>query len=89
MLVLTGDGNFEASMILLDTIWDQLAQHFPNGAVAALPARDVLGLADAQDNSAINRLRITAQKLWDEDAEHLLAKDLYRRQSNGSWIPLP
>ena len=88
MLVLTGDGNFEASMILLDTVWDQLAHHFPNGAIAALPARDVLGLCDAQDNSALNRLRVTAQKLWDDDAEHLLAKDLYARQTHGVWSPI-
>lgn len=88
MLVLTGDGNFEASMILLGTIWDQLAQHFPNGAVAALPARDVLGLCDSQDNSAVNRLRVTAQKLWDDDAEHLLASDLYARQPDGTWVPV-
>lgn len=88
MLVLTGDGNFEASMILLGTIWDQLGEHFPNGAVAALPARDVLGLADAEDAAAIERLRLTTQKMWDEDAEHLLAKDLYVRQTNGVWSPL-
>lgn len=88
MLVLTGDGNFEASMILLGTVWDQLSQHFPNGAIAALPARDVLGLCDAQDNSAVSRLRITAQKLWDDDAEHLLAKDLYARELDGSWTPV-
>ncbi len=88
MLVLTGDGNFEASMILLDTVWDQLSHHFPNGPVVALPARDVIGLADAQDNSAVNRLRATAQKLWDDDADHLLAKDLYRRDSAGTWVPV-
>ncbi len=88
MLVLTGDGNFEASMILLDTVWDQLAHHFPNGPIAALPARDVIGLCDAQDNTAVNRLRVTAQKLWDEDADHLLAKDLYRRDANSIWVPV-
>ena len=89
MLVLTGDSNFEASMILVDTIWDQLAHHFPNGAVAALPARDMLGLADAQDDSAVAGLRATAQKFWDDDAEHLLARHLYQRQPDRSWVPLP
>jgi len=88
ILVLTGDGNFEASMVLLGVVWDQLAHHFPNGAVAALPARDVLGLADVQDNSAVNRLRMIAQKFWDDDAEHLLAKDLYARQADGTWAPM-
>lgn len=87
MLVVTGDGNFEASMLLLDSLWDQLAgQHFPNGPVAALPARDVLGLCDSQSD-AISQLRATAEKMWKENAEHLLARDLYRRQPDGSWEP--
>lgn len=88
MLVVTGDENFEASMILLDRLWDQLSEaHFPNGPIAALPARDVLGLCDA-DSSAIDKLRATVQKMWEDDAAHLLARALYRRGPDGAWEPI-
>lgn len=37
------DGQFEASLMLLDDLWDDtLAQFTPNGAIVAIPTRDVL-----------------------------------------------
>ena len=88
LFVFAGDSNFEASMVLLAPLWDQLAQHFPNGPVAAMPARDVLGLCDAGSES-IDKLRSTAKHLWDTNAAHLLARDLYIRGSDREWRVLP
>jgi len=37
------DGNFEASLLLVDQLWDEsLATYAPSGFVVAVPARDVL-----------------------------------------------
>ena len=89
MFVLAGDGKFESSMVLVGTIWDQLAErYFPNGIVAAIPARDVLGLCDAQEDKVISQLRATTAKLWDDDVDYLQARELYGRDSGGSWAPL-
>ena len=42
------DGQFEASLLLLDDLWDEsLASYAPNGFVAAAPTRDVLAFCDA------------------------------------------
>ena len=89
IFVLAGDGKFESSMVLVGTIWDQLAdRYFPNGVVAAIPARDVLGLCDAHESDAILQLRATTQKLWDDDVDYLQARELYLRGAGGSWAPL-
>jgi hypothetical protein len=37
------DGNFEACLLLVDSLWDESLVHLaPNGFVAAAPARDLL-----------------------------------------------
>lgn len=90
MFVLAGLGKFEASMVLLGTLWDQLSnRYFPNGVIAALPARDVLGVCDAKEEAAIAHLQATTQKLWDDDVDYLLARQLYARSAQGVWTPLP
>jgi uncharacterized protein YtpQ (UPF0354 family) len=39
---LSAGGNFEASLLLLDDLWHQLAQYFPGEPLAAIPSRDLL-----------------------------------------------
>jgi uncharacterized protein YtpQ (UPF0354 family) len=82
------DGLFEASLILLDDLWDNsLSQLAPNGFVAALPARDVLAVCDAQSAQGIESLRNMANRVF-AGGDHLLVSNLFKRQ-NGKWIPLP
>src|SRR5689334_7645921 len=51
------DGNFEASLLLLDELWEQsLIQYAPNGFVIAVPARDILAFADAATEAGIEEL---------------------------------
>lgn len=39
---ITAGGNLEASLLLVDTLWDQLAERLPGEPLAAVPARDLL-----------------------------------------------
>jgi uncharacterized protein YtpQ (UPF0354 family) len=39
---LSAGGTFEASLLLVDDIWDQLAVHFPGELLAAVPSRDLV-----------------------------------------------
>lgn len=39
---ITAGGNLEASLLLLDALWDQLATRLPGEPLAAVPARDLL-----------------------------------------------
>ncbi len=81
------DGLFEASLILLDDLWDQsLADLAPSGFVAAFPARDVLAVCNAQSAEGIKSLRSMASRVF-SGGDHLITANLYKRQ-NGKWIPL-
>jgi uncharacterized protein YtpQ (UPF0354 family) len=81
------DGQFEASLMLLDELWDQsLAPHTPNGAIVALPARDVLAFCDAKSLQGIVELKQLVRRITPK-GEHLLTEILYYRL-NGQWLPL-
>ncbi len=81
------DGNFEASLILLDSLWDnELAHLAPNGFVAAIPARDILAFCDAASEAGIAELRRIIERV--EGGSHPLKPVLYRRDSSArNWQP--
>ncbi len=80
------DGNFEASLLLVDSLWDEsLASYAPNGFVVAVPARDVLAFADVGSASGVAELRVVVSRIF-PGGDHLIASDLYRRRA-GRWIP--
>lgn len=88
--VMIMDGNFEASLILVDNLWDETLAHLaPTGFVAALPARDILAFCDAQSQAGLAELRqIVARLQSAPQADHLLRPELFRRVGK-SWEPLP
>jgi uncharacterized protein YtpQ (UPF0354 family) len=80
------DGNFEASLILVDGLWEKgLAHLAPNGFVAALPARDILAFCDANSAEGIAELNQLIERV--ENGDHMLSRELYRR-GDGGWRPL-
>jgi uncharacterized protein YtpQ (UPF0354 family) len=80
------DGQFEASLILLDDLWDKTLAHLaPNGFIAALPSRDVLAFCDARSAQGIAELRSIVNRIF-PDGDHLLTRELYQRR-NGQWTP--
>jgi len=81
------DGHFEASLLLLDELWDEAFQaQTPNGAVVTIPARDILAFCDAKSEDGIAELRAIASRL-PPTASHQLTKTLYRRV-NGRWTAM-
>jgi uncharacterized protein YtpQ (UPF0354 family) len=79
------DGNFEASLILLDNLWSEELAHFvPNGFVAAVPCRDILAFCDAENASGILELRQLIQRV--ENGDHPISSVLYRRHGS-IWTP--
>jgi uncharacterized protein YtpQ (UPF0354 family) len=80
------DGNFEASLILVDGLWEKgLAHLAPNGFVAALPARDILAFCDANSAEGIAELNQLIERI--KSGDHALSRELYRRD-DGGWRPL-
>ena len=81
------DGNFEASLILVNAFWDEWYSTLaPNGFVVAFPARDVLAFCDASSKQAISELQVIIDRAI-ENADHLLSTNIYRR-NEASWNPM-
>ena len=79
------DGNFEASLILLDDLWDEsLAHRVVTGFIAVIPARDVLAFCDVDSLEGITELRGVVTRA-NAGGDHLLTPVLYRRQGR-TWV---
>lgn len=79
------DGKFEASLLLLDDLWDgPLRKQAPNGPVAALPARDVLAFADSGSLNGIDELSQLVGRVY-RTGDHTISDQLYRREG-GLWV---
>lgn len=77
------DGNFEASLILIDILWDSiLKKYIKNNYVVAIPSRDVLVFCDIKSEIAIEELKSVCTRVA-ENGDHLLTNTLYYRKNNG------
>jgi hypothetical protein len=86
MLTLPGEGGFfEASLLLLDEVWDaQLAPHLKGAAVVTMPFRDLVFVTGADDEAGLARVRELEAGTQTQDLEHALSRQfLVRRQ--GAW----
>lgn len=76
-------GNFEASLILLDDLWERAFRPFVAGTYAiAIPCRDILGFGDADDPNVRAELRAMIDRL-PPDADHRLLDGLFVRVPGG------
>jgi uncharacterized protein YtpQ (UPF0354 family) len=86
--VFTMGGDFEASALIVDDLWDSAFRQFVEGDyLAALPARDLLMFCDSKSEEGISQLdqlvgRVEAEPISD----HPLTNTLYVRRG-GSWSP--
>lgn len=80
-------GNFEASLILVDALWDQHFAHLaPNGFIVAIPSRDILAFCDAKSESGIDQLRQIINRL--QHVDHPITPTLYYRDLlTSTWRP--
>ena len=78
------DGDFEASLLLLDDLWDEhLSELVPNGFIAGVPARDILMFCDVQSESGMKEIGERIERVW-PNGNHLLRRELYVR-GNRTW----
>src|SRR5262249_6733833 len=82
-------GNFEASLMVLDAVWEEGFRQFVAGEyVVACPARDLLGFCDATSAVGVRELRAVCAKMQAGGVDHPLSNQLYRRVG-GRWQVLP
>ncbi|MFB9326273.1 DUF1444 domain-containing protein [Paenibacillus aurantiacus] len=81
------DGNFEASLLLLDDLWEgTLNDYAPSGYAMAFPARDVLMFCDVQSEEGIAQMREVVERIR-VNGDHLLSNAIWTRQA-GKWVHL-
>lgn len=81
--MITAGGNFEATLLLLDALWDQLAEHLPGEPMAVVPARDLLFVTGSGHAQAAEFLEHVANQEL-EDPRHALSRCLLVRRG-GRW----
>ncbi|MBI2771300.1 MAG: hypothetical protein HYX47_16875 [Burkholderiales bacterium] len=78
-------GNYEASLMVVDALWDgMLKPYTPNGAVAVVPSRDVCAFCDAGSADGIAHLRNIVANV-SQGGDRLLSDKLYIR-TNQRWL---
>lgn len=88
LYVIRLDGHFEASLLLLDDLWDRaLKGYTPNGAVVAIPARDVIAFCDRDNAQGVQELKEMAARVV-AGGEHVLTAQLFQRRDE-AWVPYP
>jgi uncharacterized protein YtpQ (UPF0354 family) len=86
MLILpyTG-GSFEASLLLLDEIWEELEKEAQGELVAAVPTRDLLFVTDSHDKAGVSKVTAIAADAFAKGDHPVSEQVLIRR--NGKWEP--
>jgi uncharacterized protein YtpQ (UPF0354 family) len=86
IMMLTNGGNFEAAMLLVDDMWENLEQVFNDEVCVAIPARDLLFIAGKNNPAGRESLRAIVRKFFDErETEGLLVRHIYARE-NKQWV---
>jgi len=83
-LAVTGKG-MEAALLLVDTVWDEMAPRFRGEIVAVAPRRDRILVCDSANPAALAAVREQARAFFDEHQDqHRLSTQLMVRRE-GEW----
>ena len=86
LFIIVADGNYEASLILEDSLWTKENFEVKGDFVIAIPSRDVLLIAGTGDAEGVEKLRSTAKSVKEEHP-YGMTDDLFVRR-NGKWVKL-
>jgi uncharacterized protein YtpQ (UPF0354 family) len=79
-------GDFEASLLLLDGLWDETFRRWVDGDYAvAVPARDILAFCDARSAAGIDELEQLIGRAFG-GFDHQLSRRIYTGRP-GRWEP--
>lgn len=81
----TLDGDLEASLLLVDWIWDQIDQQIPGDLIAAVPARNVLMVTGRDVDEGTNILLSGIRRVWETTDERLLLTRSLLIRRHGAW----
>jgi uncharacterized protein YtpQ (UPF0354 family) len=70
MIVL--DGDLEASLLLVDHLWEQIGTRLPGDLIAAVPSRDTLVVTSSQEPGGTAALTRAVDAVWRKSEDRLL-----------------
>jgi hypothetical protein len=77
-------GQFEASLVLVDQLWDgPLKEHAPNAPVVAIPAKDMCAFCDVTSTEGIGELRRIVARVK-ASGDKIISERLFIRK-DGKW----
>ena len=80
---LSAGGTFEASLLLLDDLWRQLAEHLPGEPLAAVPSRDLLFVIGSARPDSAELIAAKARIVLIDDRYAISQSVIKRRE--GKW----
>jgi uncharacterized protein YtpQ (UPF0354 family) len=80
----TAGGNFESSLMLVDSLWEQISEQTPGGAMIAVPARDLLFIvgADSPNAKAIIKNRTNVDL---PNPQYHVSNSVFVRTKTNGW----
>lgn len=85
MMIVTNGGNFEATMLLADFLWEQIEPVFNDKICVAIPANDLLFIASKSNEVGRESLRRVVRFYFDENkTKGLIVRNIYERDDN-AW----
>ncbi|HLK75535.1 MAG TPA: hypothetical protein VKU77_18010 [Streptosporangiaceae bacterium] len=85
MLVL--DGDLEASLLLVDHLWEQIGTQLPGDLIAAVPSRDTLFITSSQEPGGTAALTRAVDAVWRKSEDRLLLTRSLLIRDGRSWSP--
>lgn len=83
-MLITAGSDYTASVLLLDEVWDQLAEEVEGDLVVAAPTRDVLLATGSASMEGIRAVRAKAIEL-EQGGSYAISQTLLRRRA-GRWV---
>jgi hypothetical protein len=78
IVMVTAGGNFEAALLLIETLREQIHQIFEGNVIIGIPARDLLFISKEHNFEAREKLKEIIKSYFDKpDTQGLLSKGIY------------
>jgi uncharacterized protein YtpQ (UPF0354 family) len=85
--MITAGGDYEASLLVIDSIWNDLQKDVHGDVVVAIPNRDLLIVTGSKDRQGIEKMKQLVQKSYSEGSYRLTPKLFAYR--GGRFIEFP
>jgi uncharacterized protein YtpQ (UPF0354 family) len=79
LYILNVGGDYEASLLLLDSVWSDVQKDVHGDIVVAIPTRDVLMVTGSQDSQALKEMKKLVDEAFTQGA-YTLTKQLFVRR---------